>query len=807
MNDRINVYVMYRIDYIIEDDGIPKIIIFARDLDKKLQTLAVNFQPYFYVDEDEPIPEELQKYIDKVETGYTSFNGHKVKKLYVRVVDSTLTNVMSKLRKAFRNTYESHIFLTRRFLIDKNLKSTFIIDSHQIAPIDDTTLAEMIDIPPRNMYIDIEALIKEQIDINNPQPILCITVYDTYTDLLTSFVVSKDKSSLVRKVKFDSKIYTQIIFRFPDERSMLNAFINFVDEIKPDNIIGYNSSGMFNPVEKIFFSGFDLPYLINRCRLLKLPVEKLSPLRQVFVEKRINQPVIRGVNLIDLLYTLQIMVGAKELLSWKLDEVYAHYFGIKVSKPLNFDDIDDLLNKNTMDVIRSVELDKYLGISEYIDWRRRIVGCCYDDVFTASRVFYILALREKPNPLPDKSDLPKFEYEGAYVKEPPLGLENNIAVFDIKMAYPSIIEALNISADTVNFEGKGNKIIVNLDGRPNEIYFDYEKDGLLPKVIKRLKKGRLELKQKIKETTDIEKRKKYIIKDKCYKSVINGMYGVFGSKTFGLYNPYVAGAITSSVKEILIELEKVLAEMEIKIYYIDTDSIYLKVEGIEKAKEIEKTINALIKKYMDYRWKSNSYLEAEFSEFFKWVLFIKTEEEERGSKKNFIGKVIWKNGVECDEIETTGKLLRETTFSKFTVDLQRKIIELIDKGEMNKILPTINEAISQVDKYNLDYIGIPRALHLEEYKRKQPHIRGLEYSMKHFGHPKVQLGTKVKYVYVKNLPDTDVIAWEDISYIPQDKIVWDKEKMLERIVWKPLKNIISAVERQQTKLEEFMEVK
>jgi len=799
-----NIYTLFRTDYYVDETGKPHILLFSRDVNRQPAVFDVPFSPYFYVLEEEEIPEKVKKYVEKVETGYTAFDGRKVKKIYVKVVEKDLPEIMEEMRKAFSKTYESHIFLTRRFLIDNGIKSTFINDNGVLYPIDETTLGKVINIKPRNLYIDIEALIRDQIDIDNPQPILCITVYDNYTNLLTSFVVDKTKTSATtRRVRFNDKLYTQVIMRFRDEKSMLNAFIKFVEEINPDNIIGYNSSGMFNPVEKMFFSGFDLPYLISRCRLLKLPIEKISPLKQVFIERKINRPVVRGVNLIDLLYTLQIMLGGKELVSWKLDEVYANYFGLKISKPLNYDNIDELLNKNTMDVIKIVELDNYLEITDYIDWRRRIVGCCYDDVFIASRIFYILALREKPNPLPDKSEMPKLTYEGAYVKEPPIGIQRNVAVFDIKMAYPTIIESLNISNDTLNFDERGNRVRIKLDGKYVDVYFDYETEGLLPKVIKRLKKGRLELKQKIKETTDVELRKKYVIEDKCYKSIINAMYGVFGSKTFGLYNPYVAGAITSAVKEILIELEKVLKEMGINVLYIDTDGIYIQLESIEKAKELEQTINTLIRKYMDYRWKVNTYLEAEFTEFYKWILFIKTAEEEKGSKKNFIGKVIWKAGIECDEITTTGKIMRETTYSKFTVDLQRKIVELIDRGETDKILRVINDAISQLENYDLDYIGIPRAIHLENYQVKQAHVRGIEYSIKHFGHPKVMLGTKVKYVYVRNLPDTDVIAWEDVSYIPKDKIRIDRTKMIDRLVWKPLKNILDALEGKQT-LEQYI---
>jgi DNA polymerase delta subunit 1 len=49
------------------------------------------------------------------------------------------------------------------------------------------------------------------------------------------------------------------VLEFTDERRMLLEWRNFVEKVDPDMIIGYN------------ISNFDLPYLLDRAKALKIP--------------------------------------------------------------------------------------------------------------------------------------------------------------------------------------------------------------------------------------------------------------------------------------------------------------------------------------------------------------------------------------------------------------------------------------------------------------------------------------------------------------------------------------------------------
>jgi len=49
------------------------------------------------------------------------------------------------------------------------------------------------------------------------------------------------------------------VLEFKDERSLLLEWQKFIEKVDPDLIIGYNTSN------------FDLPYLLDRAKALKIP--------------------------------------------------------------------------------------------------------------------------------------------------------------------------------------------------------------------------------------------------------------------------------------------------------------------------------------------------------------------------------------------------------------------------------------------------------------------------------------------------------------------------------------------------------
>lgn len=798
-------YALQRIDYVVKD-GIPNILLFARDKDKNLMTFSYPYTPYFYIPEECSISEDLKKYVLREEGRYTAFDGKIVKKVYVNVCNGNLTKIMDILRKSVERTYESRIFLTRRFLIDMEIKSSFVFNEQtgNLYPFEGTTY-----IPPKICYIDIEADIVGEIDMDNPKPITCITMYDSYNKQFTTLIWHKSYSPpSIENIALNvaGKQYITRVYKFNDEVNMLNYFINYMCLQNFDVITGWNAVGVFDVYRRRFKQGFDLPYIIQRCRMLKLPIERLSPLHQVFVDDKTKLPVIRAVNVIDLLYAFQFVYQSRyNLLRWSLDYVAEKLLNLEPSSiehTIWKENPDKLLEKNFYDTIRIVLLDEKYQIIEYFDKIRREVGCLLDDVFYDTRIFTILSLRQKAPPLPDKLIIEEeYDYKGAYVKEPEVGLFRNVANYDISMTYPTTISALNISPETITDikEGvvRGYVPVVLYDKEGKEIIKSVkfkETKGILPTIAKQLIEIRKDLKEKYKKEKDEEQKKILNMKNQAFKFILNGMYGVVGSKNFALFNPYVAGAVTGAVREILQNVIEKCNTDGYKVLYSDTDSIYIVVSTFEEAKEVERKLNNFIAEFMKNEWNTKESLTIELNKYYNWCIFLEKQTEEEGSKKNIIGKT--KEG----EIEVVGKMLRETSYSELSIKLQYDIINLIDKYNSDeellkqKIVETLNNYINNFDKITTEEIAIPRATHKtnQEYKSRPAVLRGIENSIKLLGHPKVELGTKLKYVYttsVDNRP-TDILAWEDSKYLSGHKIKINKQKMIELTIKKAIENIL-----------------
>jgi DNA polymerase elongation subunit (family B) len=799
-----------RVDYIPED--IPKILLFGRDKNRKLYTLEIPFRAYFYVDNSNIINDDLVEY----DGDYKSFFGDNIKKVFVKT-GKNLTDVMDNLRSKFKDTYEAHIFLKNRFLIDSGIKSNFLYDevNKTITPIDKPSFY----VPPRIIYFDIETNLKTQNIREEVKKadgeIISISFYDNYRpNEIMCFLYHPEISGIqvknIRiKYKFNNndkeRFFKLYIIRYNNEIKMLNDFINIFIDRDFDIVTGYNIAGIYK--KGIYLEGFDLPYLINRCKKLGVNINKISPINIIAItDKGI---LFRGREVVDLQYALEdLQKSYADLISWKLDNVADYYLnikpsGINVIEEWRNKNFVNVIKKNVTDVIKTVLLDEEIGVIEYLDDRRRLIGCSFEDLQFHSRLITILLLREKINPIPDKpripSELKKYKtYKGAFVLEPPIGLNENIAVYDFRMAYPSVITALNISPDTIT-NGNGYKINAILIGKDEKeyeetTYFSRDKKGILPIIVSKLKEKRNETKEKLKNCKPEEYRI-YKMKDQNMKFLINSIYGVIGLKTFPLYNPLVAGSVTSAVREIIQAVKDGLENMGYTVLYIDTDSLFVKTKNLDEAKQLENTINDIIKTFMTLRWNCNEYLTMEFQDFYKTILFLPKEkgEEEEGAKKNIVG-LNYNN-----ELNTVGIIGRETAYPQITVNAQKTLLKmmLIEKKSKEEIINYIKTLIANFDKFTLEQIGIPRAYNkpFDEYERKTPVVRGLEYAHTIFGHPIPVLGTKLKYVWVwdiKGFPATNVIAWEDIKYIPADKVIINKDLMIDVCLRKGLERILKA---------------
>jgi len=232
------------------------------------------------------------------------------------------------------------------------------------------------------------------------------------------------------------------------------------------------------------------------------------------------------------------------------------------------------------------------------------------DVLGSVRYWDVLIynyLREKNIVIPQKKNTAKADqFEGAYVKDPQVGMHKWVMSFDLNSLYPHLIMQYNISPETLVPNCKQAKGLVDkiLEGEvrndtdycmtPNGAFFKKDKKGFLPEIMESMYNDRVKYKKlMLQAQQEYEDTKKpSLLKDiarynniqMAKKISLNSAYGAIGNNWFRYFDLMVATAITSSgqlsirwiEKALNIYLNKVIGtEKEDYVIASDTDSVYI----------------------------------------------------------------------------------------------------------------------------------------------------------------------------------------------------------------------------------------
>ena len=398
------------------------------------------------------------------------------------------------------------------------------------------------------------------------------------------------------------------------EKMLIQEFLTFWEKNQPDVITGWNTEF------------FDIPYLCNRIKNLYEPKEinRLSPWgnvsdRQVFKMGRKQQVYdILGVSHLDF-YDLYRKFTYTSRESYRLDHIAHLELGeSKDDNPYEtfrewyLKDFQSFIDYNIQDVEIVDRLEDKMRLIELCLTMAYDAKVNYMDVLGSVKYWDILIyneLRKKNIVIPQKIQREKNEkFEGAYVKDPIVGLHKWVMSFDLNSLYPHLIMQYNISPETLvanekvknmSVEKLLNKevdtsILKDATMTPNGALFKTTQKGFLPELMQKMYDDRVKFKQlMIEAQKDYEKTKdpklqKTIAKfnniQMAKKISLNSAYGAIGNVWFRYYNLLVAEAITTSGQLAIRYIEHALNEYLNKIlntrgedYIIasDTDSVYI----------------------------------------------------------------------------------------------------------------------------------------------------------------------------------------------------------------------------------------
>ena len=406
------------------------------------------------------------------------------------------------------------------------------------------------------------------------------------------------------------------------ELHLIKEFLVFWERNHPDVITGWNTEF------------FDIPYLCNRIknRCGEDEIRRLSPWRSVssrtiFKMGRNHQLYdIQGVAHLDYfdLYR-KFTYTAQE--SYRLDHIaYVELGERKDGNPYETfrdwytNDYQSFIEYNITDVEIVDKLEDKMRLIELCLTMAYEAKVNYMDVLGSVKYWDILIynyLRNKNIVIPQKSKSTKKseKFEGAYVKDPQVGMHKWVMSFDLNSLYPHLIMQYNISPETLVSQDKVKDMSVDklLSKKtdtsfmksatltPNGALFRTRAKGFLPEIMETMyndrvkyKKLMLQSKQEYENTKDKKLLKdisKYDNIQMAKKISLNSAYGAIGNEHFRYYDLLVAEGITTAgqlsirwIENKVNQYMNKLLDTENKDYVIasDTDSIYVTFDELVK---------------------------------------------------------------------------------------------------------------------------------------------------------------------------------------------------------------------------------
>lgn len=411
--------------------------------------------------------------------------------------------------------------------------------------------------------------------------------------------------------------------RFVDEKDMLKALIIYFQTTCPDILTGWN------------IETFDMPYLCNRIAKLfdESMVKKLSPFNIIHENKieirgkDVQVYEIYGIVTLDYL-PLYKKLGARSVKEqYTLDFIAQEELGeTKLKLPgLSFRDNYEnyhqlFVQYNALDSLLVKRLDSKLKLIPLTFALAFQYRSNLEDVFRTVAPWETLIynyLNSKGIAVPPRSKIQAEPFEGAYVKEPIIGMYGWTISFDFSALYSSIMQQWNISPET--YKDPVIKLDVGMCLSDSDEYiraqtiaeeehcslsangamFDTTFDGFLPSILKGLKRDRdlaknamLVLEEEYERSGDksiLPRISALNNEQTALKLLGNGVYGAMGNSSFHYYNWQLAEAITLSGQYSNKHLERALnskmnvilnTKSEDYVIYCDTDSNYLNCDNL-----------------------------------------------------------------------------------------------------------------------------------------------------------------------------------------------------------------------------------
>ncbi|ODQ63544.1 hypothetical protein NADFUDRAFT_62083 [Nadsonia fulvescens var. elongata DSM 6958] len=607
------------------------------------------------------------------------------------------------------------------------------------------------------------------------------------------------------------------VYENKTEQEMLIKWRDFVREVDPDVIIGYNTAN------------FDFPYLLDRAKALKVNdfpyFGRLVNNRQevkssTFSSKAYGTRESKVVNIdgrlqLDL---LQFIQREYKLRSYTLNSVSAHFLG-EQKEDVHHSQITELQNgtaesrrrlavyclKDAYLPIRLME--KLMCLVNYTEMAR-VTGVPFSYLLSRGQQIKVVSqLFRKalsfdlvvPNMRRDGGGSDE-QYEGATVIEPIRGYyDMPIATLDFSSLYPSIMMAHNLCYTTLLDKETIKRLNLQKDLdytlTPNGDCFikTTKRKGLLPVILEELLGARKRAKADLKKETDPFKKAVLDGRQLALKISANSVYGFTGATVGKLPCLEISSSVTAFGREMIEKTKNEVEdfysikngyEYDAQVIYGDTDSVMVKFGsgdlgtcmklGEEAAAHVSTKFITPIK--------------LEFEKVYFPYLLI--------NKKRYAG-LYWTNTKKFDKMDTKGietvrrdncRLVQnviETILRKILMDRDVEGAQTYVKGIISDLLQ---------NNVDLSQLVITKQLSRADYTAKQAHVELAERMRKRDAGSAPAIGDRVAYVIIKgSIGGKNYEKSEDPLYVLENNVPIDTKYYLENQLSKPLGRIFEPI--------------
>ncbi|MGI0100648.1 MAG: DNA-directed DNA polymerase [Candidatus Micrarchaeaceae archaeon] len=653
------------------------------------------FRPYFYLVPFKDLDKEF------VESVSTSDNGRTIKAVEVR---STSRQVLGKQVDAYQifvsNTshvpklssamaqwgtcYEYDIPFAKRYSVDKDIMP---LAYYRINVLDDNgkLVLDSFEGGADDGQLDLNVMCFD-IEVYNP---LGVPRVEKDPVIMISYLcMGKEPKHGVITFKDIDLPFVEVV---KDEKEMLRRFIRVVEDLDVDVLVGYNSAN------------FDIKYLLDRAGALRMPfnLKRFEGDTKIESHGLVDKVKIAGRVHVDMYTVVKFIavVGASEnilkLNSKTLKNVYE-----AISKEKKFavekmdifrlwdgsdEDRRTLARYNLADAeaLRKVyetfipvmvELSR-LTCDVLGDVCVSTTGQLVEFMLMHNSVKYNEIIPNKPTDSEMRERLAN-PIEGAYVKTPEPGIYADLAVFDFRGLYPSIIISYNIDPSSIC------RGCIEYHESPDGTRFDKKRASIIPLILKRMIQQRADVKKAYKKDPD----NVFLgSRSSALKIVSNSVYGYLGYARSRWYSRPCASSVTAYGRQYIKDVMAQAENYGMKVIYGDTDSLVLLIG--------DKTKDDAVRFMREYNRTLPESMELELEDFYTHGVFVgkKVEKGTAGAKKKYA--LISESG----RIKIRGFELVRRDWSKIARDTQRNVLEAILKdGSAEKAAEIVKSAVKEL---------------------------------------------------------------------------------------------------------------